>query len=210
MDLSGIVNSARKMLIGDDDDAASDIFHELKDDHQSIKSLLDTLKKSRPGRARNDDFKRLTVLVTSHARAEEKVLYEELKSRQAARSTVLEGYEEHHVADLLLAEMAALRASDERWMAKLAVLAENLTHHIDEEESEIFPEAKKALSDKRALQMGAGSGKSGRRPSASRGRTERRARKRARRARSRARPRPARPEPRPGPARSGSTRRRLV
>src|SRR3546814_19110425 len=47
---------------------------------------------------------------------------------------ILESYEEHHVADLLCAELAAMDASDERFVAKTTVLIENVEHHVEEEE----------------------------------------------------------------------------
>ena len=49
---------------------------------------------------------------------------------------VLESYEEHHVADLLVVELAALEPTAERFEAKTTVLIENVRHHMDEEEQE--------------------------------------------------------------------------
>ncbi|MGI8816455.1 MAG: hypothetical protein ACR2G2_14585 [Pseudonocardia sp.] len=54
--------------------------------------------------------------------------------------SVLESYEEHHVADVLCTELAVMDADNERFDAKVTVLIENVTHHIEEEEQEWFPQ----------------------------------------------------------------------
>jgi hemerythrin-like domain-containing protein len=67
---------------------------------------------------------------------------------------VLESYEEHHVADLLVVELAAMKADAERFDAKTTVLIENVTHHIDEEENDWFPKVRAALSRKQLQDIG--------------------------------------------------------
>jgi|SRR5688572_1980818 len=64
----------------------------------------------------------------------------------AEHETVLEGYQEHHVADLILKELHAVARGDERWGAKFKVLKENIEHHIEEEERRMFPAARAVLS----------------------------------------------------------------
>lgn len=80
----------------------------------------------------------LTSALNAHELMEEKVLYPALQSHPAAREIVLEGYEEHHVADLIVDELRAVAADDEQWGAKFKVLKENIEHHIEEEEGEMF------------------------------------------------------------------------
>ena len=58
---------------------------------------------------------------------------------------VLESYEEHHVADVLVMELAAMEPDDERFDAKTTVLIENVAHHIDEEEQDWFPKVRDGL-----------------------------------------------------------------
>jgi hypothetical protein len=66
---------------------------------------------------------------------------------------VLEGYQEHHIADVLTRELHALATDDERWGAKFKVLKESLEHHIQEEEGDMFRKARGIFSreDLRAL-----------------------------------------------------------
>jgi len=64
-------------------------------------------------------------------------------------TSVLEGYEEHAVVKQLLSELDELSKDDETWGAKLKVLQENVEHHVEEEEGEMFPSARKVLSAER-------------------------------------------------------------
>jgi hemerythrin-like domain-containing protein len=86
---------------------------------------------------------------------EEKVLYPALKAHPEAKDIVLEGYQEHHVADLIVKELHALPRDDEKWGAKFKVLKESIEHHIKEEEDEMFRTARGLFSRDELQQMGA-------------------------------------------------------
>ena len=68
---------------------------------------------------------------------------------------VLEAVEEHHVVKILIAELRELDPSDETYKAKATVLMENVRHHIEEEEGEMFPAVRSALGRKRLQEIGA-------------------------------------------------------
>src|SRR4030095_11135961 len=68
---------------------------------------------------------------------------------------VLESYEEHHVADVLCAELHAMKPDDERFDAKTTVLIENVTHHVEEDEEDWFPNVREGLSPKELQEVGA-------------------------------------------------------
>ena len=68
---------------------------------------------------------------------------------------MLESYEEHHVADVLCMELAGMAPDAERFDAKTTVLIENVTHHIEEEEEEWFPQVRAGLSRKQLQEIGA-------------------------------------------------------
>ena len=84
--------------------------------------------------------------MNAHELMEEKVLYPALQSHPAAHEIVLEGFEEHHVADLIVKELQDVATSDEQWGAKFKVLKENIEHHIKEEEGQMFRIARGILS----------------------------------------------------------------
>ena len=68
---------------------------------------------------------------------------------------VLESFEEHHVADVLVAELAGMTPDEERFDAKTTVLIENVTHHMDEEEQDWFPKVREGLGRKQLQDLGA-------------------------------------------------------
>jgi len=128
----------------------------LKDDHKELKALMkraETLT-DRAVKARRDLFATVKRELDAHELIEEKIFYPALKNRPAAKDIVLEGYQEHHVADLLVAELARLPKSDERWGAKFKVLQENIEHHIEEEEGEMFKRARSVFSRRELQAMG--------------------------------------------------------
>lgn len=73
-----------------------------------------------------------------------------MRQEKSARDSTIEGYEEHHVADVLMREISRLSPSDEKWKAKFAVLKENVEHHVEEEEGEIWTKAQEVFDEAEA------------------------------------------------------------
>lgn len=124
----------------------------LEADHRRFESLFEQGAATTPRavKRRASLLAALTAELNVHELIEEKVLYPALASVKAARAIVLEGTQEHHVADVLLKELHRMPKSDERWGAKLKVLQESIEHHIEEEERRMFPIARGTL-DREAL-----------------------------------------------------------
>jgi hypothetical protein len=120
----------------------------LERDHRRLEDLLKKGEDAtaRGVRERTELLDTITAELNAHELIEEEILYPALKPHAAARDIVLEGYQEHHVADLLVKELHALPPSDERWDAKFKVLKENIEHHIEEEEGEMFRTARRVLT----------------------------------------------------------------
>jgi hemerythrin-like domain-containing protein len=129
----------------------------LETDHRRFEELLkrgeDTT--TRAVKARKEVLQMLADELNVHELIEEKVLYPALEPHASARDVVLEGYEEHHVADLLLTELRGLSPTNEKWGAKFKVLKESIEHHIQEEEGEMFRLARAVLSRDEQLELGA-------------------------------------------------------
>jgi hemerythrin superfamily protein len=106
----------------------------LKKDHDQVKKLLKDLDDTtdRAIKTRQDLFERLKFSLTVHEQMEEAVLYPALKEHAETKEIVLEAYEE-------------------TWHAKLTVMRENLLHHIQEEEDEMFGQVRR-LFDKATLE----------------------------------------------------------
>jgi iron-sulfur cluster repair protein YtfE (RIC family) len=94
-------------------------------------------------------------LLTVHTYIENEVMYPRVRDLLPdLEDDILESYEEHHVADLLVVELANMKPDNERFTAKTTVLIENVRHHMDEEEQEWFPEVRSGLGRKKLQQLG--------------------------------------------------------
>ena len=125
----------------------------LKKDHDQVKKMLKDLDDTtdRAIKTRQDLFERLKFSLTVHEQMEEAVLYPALKEHAETKEIVLEAYEEHDVVDTILGELEQIPFDDETWHAKLTVMRENLLHHIQEEEDEMFGLVRRLL-DKATLE----------------------------------------------------------
>jgi hemerythrin-like domain-containing protein len=96
-------------------------------------------------KTRSELFATIKGELTVHEAIEEEIFYPELKAHPKAKDVVLEGFQEHHVVDLLMGELESLDVSDEAWGAKAIVMKENIEHHIEEEEGEMFKIARRVF-----------------------------------------------------------------
>jgi len=130
-----------------------DVLTFLKDEHDEAKAVFKKLEKAEGASARTlfDQLKRMLSL---HEEMEETFFYPQLKKEEAAKDMILEGYQEHHVMDILMDEINALKPTDEAWEPKIKVLQENTEHHIEEEEDELFPKVRKIWDTDRRQQVG--------------------------------------------------------
>src|SRR5690349_882993 len=126
----------------------------LKSDHEEVKGLFDKFEAARSDATKARYARQAITELKIHAAIEEDIFYPafdaEAKSSEA-HDIYLEAEEEHHVAHVLIAELDALPDDDEHFEAKFTVLAENIRHHIKEEETEMLPQAKKAKLDMEEL-----------------------------------------------------------
>src|SRR6478609_11361944 len=130
----------------------------LKNDHKEIlKTFKDFEKLGPDAHVRKGQLvNRMIELLTVHTYIENEVMYPRVRELlPELEDDVLESYEEHHVADVLVVELAAMKPQDERFTAKTTVLIENVDHHIDEEEKEWFPKVREGLSRKVLQDLGA-------------------------------------------------------
>jgi len=120
--------------------AEPDAVQLLEREHRRFEELLkqgeDTTERARA--TRRELLSTLTAELNAHEVMEEKVLYPALQSHSETREIVLEGFEEHHVADLIVKELHEVATNDEAWGAKFKVLKESIEHHIQEEEGTMF------------------------------------------------------------------------
>ncbi|MFC4147549.1 hemerythrin domain-containing protein [Micromonospora mangrovi] len=129
----------------------------LKEDHKEMRRLFREFQQAQEGPAQRKQelVTQILAALTVHTYLENEVMYPEIrKLLPDLEDDILESYEEHHVADLLCAELAAMDASDERFVAKTTVLIENVEHHVEEEEQEWFPKVREALGRNQLQEIG--------------------------------------------------------
>jgi hemerythrin-like domain-containing protein len=116
----------------------------LTTDHDKVKQLLGELESTteRGVKTRSELFATIKGELTVHEIVEEEIFYPELKAHPKAKDIVLEAFEEHHVVDEIMSELESTPVDDETWGAKAMVMKENLEHHIEEEEGEMFKTAR--------------------------------------------------------------------
>ncbi|HEV2006225.1 MAG TPA: hemerythrin domain-containing protein [Candidatus Limnocylindrales bacterium] len=129
----------------------------LKEDHRKLKPLLKELEATteRGVKTRTELFGRIKAELTVHEIIEEEIFYPTLKQHPKAKDIVLEGYEEHNVVNILMGELEALPVADETWGPKAKVMIENIEHHIEEEEGDMFVKARQVFDRAELEQLGA-------------------------------------------------------
>ena len=137
-----------------------DIYDLISDHHDYLKeSIVVLMDVDADPTKKRMHLSRFLTLLDMHARAEEETLYQELKanSDKMARIEALGAQREHDVAKELASELRGLQF-EQSWSeeidAKAKVIASLVTHHMDEEESEIFSVARAGISDEVAETIG--------------------------------------------------------
>jgi len=128
----------------------------LKTDHEKVAGILSSIEETteRAEKGRNELFSQLKSELDLHAMIEEEIFYPALEDAEETRDITLEAYEEHRLVKQLLAELEAEPKDTEEWTAKFSVLKENIEHHVEEEEGEMFKKARQALSEEEIEMLG--------------------------------------------------------
>jgi hemerythrin-like domain-containing protein len=128
----------------------------LMQDHDRIKPLLAQIKETteRAEKTRSELFSRIKEELTIHEIIEEEIFYPALKEHPKAKDIVLEGYEEHDVVSRLMGELDGMEPTDEHFGPKAKVMAENVEHHIEEEEGDMFKKARQVFEADELTELG--------------------------------------------------------
>ncbi len=129
----------------------------LKKQHKQVKALFKKADKSENPRERRQLMEQIEQELKMHTKIEEQIFYPAVRGIETkkAEEMYMEAIEEHHVVDLVLAELPQVDPGDERFHAKMTVLSELVEHHADEEEQEMFPMAEKKLGAEELKALGA-------------------------------------------------------
>ncbi len=121
-------------------------------DHNRVRGLFSQFKAAQE----NDDTATMSAVALKifedlevHTTIEEEIFYPAVRdANEDIAETVDEGVQEHHVVKLLMAELKQIEDGSDEWVAKMTVLIENVEHHAEEEESEMFPPLRSKMADR--------------------------------------------------------------
>ncbi|HLA75422.1 MAG TPA: hemerythrin domain-containing protein [Gammaproteobacteria bacterium] len=111
----------------------------LREDHRNVLALFEEYEKAENARAKQQIADTVFAGLDLHARIEEELFYPTVREEIGDDDLMDEAEEEHHAIKLLMAELQEMKAGDEHYDAKFTVMCENVRHHVEEEEAEMFP-----------------------------------------------------------------------
>jgi len=123
-------------------------------DHKAVKKLFREFEDAgkRASSKKQTLFDEIRTELMIHTAIEEEIFYPGVRSE--AEELIAEAFQEHHVVDVLIDEITRLSPEDEAFEAKITVLMENVEHHADEEEKELFPKVKRAMGVEKMREFG--------------------------------------------------------
>ncbi|MGQ0645204.1 MAG: hemerythrin domain-containing protein [Elusimicrobiota bacterium] len=123
----------------------------LREDHEKVKELFARFEEAESASEKGRIAEQAIAELKAHTSLEEEIFYPEARDITGDEDLLNEAEEEHHVAKLLIKELEKMSPGDEHYEAKFTVLAESVKHHIEEEESELFPKLEDADADLEGL-----------------------------------------------------------
>jgi len=131
-----------------------DILKMIEKDHKETAKGLEELigTKGNSAAARKKIWTPLEKDLMAHMKAEEEILYPPLK--EEIEDKIMEAIEEHQLLRLAISVLDETPASDKTWLPKLKVIKENIEHHVEEEEGEVFEAARNKFSKEELEKMG--------------------------------------------------------
>ena len=131
-----------------------DIYERIEKDHDRHRELATKLAEtSGDSQERRDLWRELKGEVESHAAAEEQTFYAALIEKPDGQEKARHSIHEHEQASDLIEELEDDDMSSPGWIRTFEKLKESLEHHMDEEEAEVFPLARRLIDDSRASQL---------------------------------------------------------
>ncbi|HTO08932.1 MAG TPA: hemerythrin domain-containing protein [Myxococcota bacterium] len=124
----------------------------LTEDHKAVKKLFKSYQSLVDGNAADEDKQKLASQICRalevHSQIEEEIFYPAVRAAIDDDQLMDEALVEHASAKDLIDQIEAMAPGDELYDAKVTVLGEYINHHVDEEQGEMFPMAKKAVDVK--------------------------------------------------------------
>jgi hemerythrin superfamily protein len=116
----------------------------LREDHKKVSALFEEFEKARSDRRKKEIVATICQELTVHAALEEEIFYPAVKAALKDKELVPEAVVEHASVKDLIAQVRDQEPGGEEYDAKVKVMGEFVKHHVKEEQTEMFPKAKKA------------------------------------------------------------------
>jgi len=130
----------------------------LTKDHDEVRRLFEQFRSAQDasnGQLMRETADKIFAELEVHTTIEEEIFYPAARGQdEEIDETLDESLQEHHVVDVLMAEMKEIESGSDEWVAKMTVLIENVEHHAEEEEQELFPDSREELGDERMDELG--------------------------------------------------------
>jgi hemerythrin superfamily protein len=149
-----MVDSVTNLFTGNESDSESAI-DLLKADHDKVEDLFASVRSNEDGNNKSV-FEKIKQELDLHTHVEEQIFYPNVleNGNEELKKIVREGLEEHAQVKTLLSEMAPMSGDDAEFKAKLQVLMENVEHHVEEEEDDMFPLVKDQMDEQMLVRLG--------------------------------------------------------
>ena len=118
----------------------------LKQQHREVEKLFKQFESAKSAGPRQRTFEEIADALAVHATIEEKHFYPAVKKAQT-EDILLESVEEHLEIKRVIADLLEMDADEDEFEAKMKVLQENVEHHVEEEENELFPRVQSTMDD---------------------------------------------------------------
>ena len=123
----------------------------LEEDHTQVEDLFEEFEQLENSGEKQELALKICLALRVHAQIEEEIFYPAVRDAVENTDRIDEAIVEHAAAKQLIAEIEEMDAGDELYDAKVTVLNEQVLHHIEEEEDELFPEVESSGLDLEAL-----------------------------------------------------------
>ncbi len=119
--------------------------------HRAVEDLFDEYEDAEDDAEKGELTQKICLMLAVHAKIEEELLYPAAKEEIEEPDLVDEAAVEHATAKDLIAQIETMHVGDSLYDAKVKVLSEYIAHHVEEEESELFPQLKRTDVDLAAM-----------------------------------------------------------
>ena len=126
----------------------------LEQQHREVESLFETFEEAKDGAAKRAAFQQIADALAIHAAIEEHHLYPAVKDKQT-EDLLREAVEEHLSTKRIIADLLSMPVTDKNFEAKVKVLKEQIEHHVEEEEGELFPQVREIFEEDSLMAIGA-------------------------------------------------------